>query len=93
MATRTFEEYATHDSAYLTQWDRPAREDVSTTVIEAVATVTETSVLELEPLYEATDPDALEAVVRSSEWAVVEFDYHGCRVLVCSEGGVVVLEQ
>lgn len=93
MATRTFEEYATHDSAYLTQCDLSVREDVSTTVLEAVAAVAETPVLDLEPLYEAIDPDALEAVVRSSERAVVEFDYHGFTVVVCSEGGVIVLEE
>ena len=93
MAACTFEEYATHDSAYLTQYDRSTPEDVGATVIEAVAAVAETPALELDPLYGSIDPDALEAVVRSAERALVEFDYQGCRVVVYSEGGVVVLKE
>lgn len=52
--------------------------------------------MELEPLYEAVDPDCLEGIFRSDPSVtgrnanLVEFWYAGCRVIVSSDGSIVV---
>lgn len=68
----------------LAENDRP----VSERVVEAVAAVEGSSPLELDrPLYDAIDPDALNAIVGTRNGCdVVEFGYLGYRVSVRSDG-------
>lgn len=69
---------------------------VSSKIVSEVAEFKDVDPLGIEtPLYEVVDPDALDDLftARSGPRAgSVEFAYAGCRVLVHSEGGVVVTE-
>lgn len=57
-------------------------ENVSTAVVEAVAAVTDTSPMELEPLAESIDPDALDRLFGDSgRRLTVEFAYAGCAIV------------
>lgn len=69
----------------------------SQAVIDAVASREGVEPVNLEPpLYDAIDPDALDALVKLTapgpEQApiAIEFPYHGYEVHVCSAGGVTV---
>lgn len=68
----------------------------SQAVVSAVAAETGTDPLELEPLYEVFDPDALDALLgwgesgTTSEPVCVEFTYAGCGVCVTADGTVEV---
>lgn len=70
----------------------------STKVVEAVAARegVETTALDV-PLYEAVDPDALDALVRSSAVGrsalTVHFSYYGYSVTVSSDGSVELEER
>lgn len=67
---------------------------VSDRIIERVSEREGTDSLELdEPLYRAIDPDALDALLRTSnEDLTVEFTYLGHRIVVQGDGRVVVRE-
>ena len=70
-------------------------EGPSATVIEAVASATDRDELELPPLHEYVDADALDAVVTSrqtedSDGVSVSFDYADVEVVVDSRGWVEV---
>ena len=69
--------------------DRPTSERI----VEAVADAADVSKLELQPLYEVVDPDALESLFRAGSTGTVRFTYHGHRVVVSSHGDVTVDEQ
>ena len=65
----------------------------STAVVETVAAATGRNAIDLDPLYEAVNPDALDAVVTSSAdgigaGAEVWFTYDRCRVTVGADGTV-----
>ncbi len=62
----------------------------SHTVLRAVATETNTPVLELEPLYETIDPESLNTLVTGDAAVRVAFDYQDFTVTVDAER--VVLE-
>ncbi|QCW02055.1 HalOD1 output domain-containing protein [Natrinema pallidum] len=62
----------------------------SQTVLRAVATETNTPVLELEPLYDTIDPEALNTLVTGNGTVRVAFDYQDFTVTVDAER--VVLE-
>lgn len=71
---------------------------VSERVVSAVADVTGTDPVELEPLYTAVDSDALDALFEHSPAGVdrtparLEFTYSGCTVEVIGDGRVRVSE-
>lgn len=71
---------------------RSVDDDVSPSekVIQEVAAKTGTDPLELPPLYETIDPDALDALVESSgeSGLQVEFQYADRHVVVDGTGGV-----
>lgn len=68
-------------------------EPVADAVVRAVAVVTDQEPLDVGPLYEAVDPDALESVVESlhgaerTEWSV-EFSFERCHVTVTGDGSI-----
>jgi hypothetical protein len=74
-------------------WDGDT--DVNMTVLEAVAEVTDTDLVDLPPLYEHIDPDALATVFthtsgnRQAEGSV-SFEFAGHPVTVHSSGEIVV---
>lgn len=67
-------------------------ETVSERVITAVSEATGTDPLELEPLYNVVDPDALNAIFSrdGSTDTELQFTMAGCEVVVRGEGNVVV---
>lgn len=56
-------------------------------VLQAVAAIKDKRIDQLETLYDAVDPDALNTLVDSSERSVVavEFEYEGCVVEVTAD--------
>lgn len=67
----------------------------STAVIESVSERTATDPVDLPPLYESIDPDALNALFETTASGTVrrgriEFTYAGCSVVVSSSDGITV---
>lgn len=69
-----------------------AEHPVSGRVVQTVADRADSDPLELPPLYESVDPDALDAFVRGTADGRVEFRYAGYAVTVDSRGEVEVEE-
>lgn len=71
---------------------------VSERVVSAVATTSGTDPMDLEPLYDAIDPDSLDALYerdghgRAGSPERVEFTYSGCEIAVTGDGSVTVSE-
>lgn len=65
---------------------------VSTRVVEAVAEYSGTDVLDLPPLYDSIDPDALERILPGMTEGYVSFVYADQRVTVDSYGAISVEE-
>lgn len=65
-------------------------ERVTEAVVTAVAEETGLSALELEPLADVVDPDALNALFESGTAVALEFTYHGFDVSVSGDGRVSV---
>lgn len=72
----------------------PLQQPPSQTIIERVAQAENADPLDLElPLYEAIDPDALDALFEPTNEGLrsngqIIFDYHGHTVVVASDGTV-----
>jgi len=64
---------------------------ISGQIVEAVAEAKDVSSMDLKPLYETVDPDAIDALFRTGTAGRVEFVYEGCEVLVHADGDVDVL--
>ncbi|AFO55866.1 MULTISPECIES: HalOD1 output domain-containing protein [Natrinema] len=81
------------DADFVTTFD-PADERPSNAVVTAVAVVRDVPPIELSPLYDAVDPDALDAIVEHAQrvgnggthW--VWFTYEGVDVGVRSDGEI-----
>lgn len=67
--------------------------NVSERVVEAVATYSDTDELELPPLFDSIDPDALDGLIRSMSHGTVSFVYAGQRITVTSRGEIRVEER
>lgn len=66
-------------------------EEAATTVVEEVARVKDTDPLELDPLYQVVDPDALnELVAHAADAVTIDFEYEGHVVTVRGDGHVTV---
>jgi hypothetical protein len=72
---------------------RVDRMETSERVVQAVAAARTTDPLELPPLYDAIDPDALGAVVDRMDEGEVVFTYAATEVTVTADGSVAVEEQ
>ena len=69
--------------------------DLSTTVVTAVSDAVDVPALELPPLSDTIDPDALNGLFRPEGDRVpdeISFTYVGCRVTVRGDGTVAVTE-
>lgn len=76
---------------------RQSGERISRAVIETVAAAKDRDPVEMDPLYEYVDPDALDQLysldgMRSSEWTGVSttFSYHGCTVTISPDEEITV---
>lgn len=69
------------------------RESASERVVRRVAKAANTDELELPPLYEVTDPDALDAFVAATADGCVSFTYAGYEVTVDSDGAVTITDE
>lgn len=69
------------------------RHPVSERVIHAVADETGTDPLDLPPLYETIDPDALDALIDSLSDGELTFRYTGCAVTIESTGAIELDER
>lgn len=69
-------------------------DDTVTTVISAVASFKDVDPMDLTPIYDVVDPDALEALVDgdSSSYCHIAFEYAGVLVELDSSGGCTVTE-
>lgn len=65
---------------------------VSERVVQRVAAAAGEDVLEMPPLYETVDPDALDSLVDDLRDGEVAFDYAGYRVTVTSDGTITLDE-
>ncbi len=63
------------------------------TIVEAVADATGVDPLDLEPLYNVIDQEALVSLFQAGATGEVRFSYHGCAVTVTADGAVSVDEQ
>jgi len=64
------------------------RSSVTERVIQTVATATGRDEVDLPPLFDAIDPDALETVVSTISSGEIRFSYAGLDVAVDSDGSV-----
>lgn len=71
-------------------------ETPSMLIVQAVAETTGQDPLEMTPIYEYVDTDALDTLLDSGEGATpvirVKFEYEGCLVKVTADGDVSVTE-
>jgi len=68
--------------------NRQATQSVSERIVEAVADAKDVSSLELDPLYDVVDPDALDGFFQAGAAGRIEFIYEGCEVVVHADGDV-----
>lgn len=83
---------------YVTQYDPTSHRPITEMVVDAISTVSGRDPLDLPPLYEAIDPDALELVVREPNTAptrscFVGFTLGDWGVIVTGSGEIQVYEQ
>jgi hypothetical protein len=80
--------------------ERTPRESQSVTeaVLDAIADELDANLLDLEPIHDAVDPDALESIFDDTSSAArnagrVTFESNGCAVTVAAEGTVTVQQM
>lgn len=75
----------------------PIAVSASETVVERIAHHEGVDPVDLTPLYDAIDPDALDAIIDGAEQRNtpldIEFTYHGYDVTVTSDGAVHVVRE
>ncbi|WP_336021534.1 HalOD1 output domain-containing protein [Halobellus salinisoli] len=69
------------------------RSPVAERVIERVAIATESDEIDLPPLFDAIDPDALETVVETMSSGEITFAYADRDITVGSDGSVSVADE
>ncbi|MXV62942.1 hypothetical protein GS429_12860 [Natronorubrum sp. JWXQ-INN-674] len=84
----------THEPSYVATFDPDAGERASEAVVTAVAALVGAKPIELEPLYDAVDPDALDSLVDHARRVddagthELRFTYEGFDIGVQSDGQV-----
>lgn len=68
-------------------------QSVAENVVQSVAASAKTDPVELPPLYDAIEPDALDAMVHRMSNGEVCFSYAGHKVTVRNDGTVNVMEK
>lgn len=69
------------------------RQTVSERVIQKISTASGTDALELPPLYDAIEPDALDTLVEGMADGEVSFTYAGYDVTVASDATISLRER
>lgn len=70
----------------MTVYHADGDESISTAVVRALEAVTNTPAEELPVLYDAVDPDALDALFRDRDTeALVQFEHDGYRITVTGD--------
>lgn len=79
---------------YHAQHDWTSNDSFTVTIVKALAVVTGTEPVEMEPLHSVVDPDALDAALSSGKEAGVrvEFEYAEQSVTVTGSGEVLIQE-
>lgn len=84
-------------SMFQIQHDWAESDEISATIIDAVAAITGNEPADLQPLYEAVDPDALDQLLRSLRTSSISqgrsevvFTFNGCEVTVAADGTITV---
>lgn len=72
---------------------RRDRTEMSERVVQGVAAVKSTDPLDLPPLYDSIDPEALGALVDRMDEGEVVFTYAGTEVTVTADGAIDVEER
>lgn len=67
--------------------------DLTVRIVGAVAEAVDTDPVELPPLYQVVDPEAIETVLVTADDACVQFEYAGQAVEIRSDGTVTVDEE
>jgi hypothetical protein len=78
-----------YTSKFVSEYDIP----LSICVVEAVAEAIETDPKDLQPIYEAIDPDALNQLFESAHQfrrGCIMFRYEGCSITVDADGWIAV---
>ncbi|NHN40531.1 hypothetical protein G9C85_02615 [Halorubellus sp. JP-L1] len=65
---------------------------VTMRVLQSVSAQTGVETLELPPLYDSVDPEALDAIVDDLDEGVIQFQYAGQKVIVQNDGTVSISE-
>ena len=85
--------YDPETESYYAQYDMGNSEALVTTVVQSVAALTGETPIELDPLYETIDPDALKQVLDKSgsdsskqESVSVTFDFAACEITIYCDG-------
>ncbi len=83
---------------YVTQYNPTQDRPITEVVIDALAAVSGTDPLELPPLYEAVDPDALELIVREPNAAptrscFIGFTLGAWGIIVTGSGEIQIYRQ
>jgi hypothetical protein len=68
-----------------------ADDRLSMAVIDLVARASDTDPLELDPLYDAIDPDLLDSLPDSDGFSSLEFAYHGYTISIADVDGEVMV--
>lgn len=82
----------------LAQFDSTIDDSASVAVVRSVAAVSGEDPVEMDPLYDAVDPDALDSLYRSSRRTqnetklTIEFSYNGYRVRLSGDGELSLFE-
>lgn len=77
------------------QYAKSKNRSVSVAVVEAIAAADDRSPMEVEPLYNTVDPEALNALFdgKARSGGTVEFVHCGYEVTVESSGNIMVSER
>lgn len=91
MNSVTFDEEA---EEFRMEYD-PSVDDPSHAVLAAVASVTRTDLIELDPLYSVLDPDALDKLfsVNSDTTCRLTFGFTDCQITVDAAGTIVLKSE
>ncbi|MBX0297645.1 HalOD1 output domain-containing protein [Haloarcula nitratireducens] len=66
---------------------------LSEQIVQQVATTTNSDVVELPPLYDSINPDALETTIEGMSGGAISFRYAGHEVTVAQDGTISLEEQ
>lgn len=76
------------DPDALQRWDDSSDASLAETIVKAIATVKGVSPMEVPPLYDSVDPDAVESLFEHSDSHRIQFRHAGFDVVVTASGEI-----